>query len=178
MKKLLLFEEFDFEEDIEETDAKYRFKIIIGDWSGDGHGKSDYFVFRSNYDVKDIQQAYKDSCKLTGVQFNDNENNYTGKDLYRQEDRMICVEYEEYHISEFAVDVLKKYNIDTKKFDEYVKVDDFADLIMDFIKLSLPNMIYREAYFKRSELKSIPAVNGWGATGDLKYVAFGYGLYT
>ena len=43
-------------------------KLVIGDWSGDGHGQSEEFVFETNKTVEEIGQAYKDSCKLTGLQ--------------------------------------------------------------------------------------------------------------
>jgi hypothetical protein len=47
--------------------------LVLGDWSNDGHGKHDKYLLESNVDVSVIQQAYKDSCKLTGVSFNHNE---------------------------------------------------------------------------------------------------------
>lgn len=39
------------------------YKLVLGDWSDDGHGISKDFLFECNYDVHKIRQAYKDSCK-------------------------------------------------------------------------------------------------------------------
>jgi hypothetical protein len=71
--------------------------------------------------------------------------------------------------------VLEEHGIDTKHYDEYIELEEFVDLLMDFIKLSLPDLEYEEAAYKRSELRKIPALNGWW-NGKLN-VQFGYGLY-
>ena len=51
--------------------------LVLGDWSGDGHGISEKVLIESNVSAQEIQEAYKASCKLTGVSFNHN-NDYTG----------------------------------------------------------------------------------------------------
>ena len=33
--------------------------LVLGDWSNDGHGKSEQVLFTANYPVEDIQNAYK-----------------------------------------------------------------------------------------------------------------------
>jgi hypothetical protein len=58
--------------------------------------------------------------------------------------------------------------------DECVELEGFAELIMAFIKISVPDLIWEEASFKRSELKTIEPINGWW--NDELNVAFGYGL--
>ena len=63
------------------------YKLVLGDWSDDGHGISKDFLFECNYDVHKIRQAYKDSCKKLGVTFNHNKD-YTGLGLgYETRDR-------------------------------------------------------------------------------------------
>ena len=157
-----------------------KLRITIGDWSDDGHGVSEQFVYDSNKTVKEIQDAYKASCKLTGLQFNHNAN-YTG---LKEHDgygsfRHICTEYEECEISEEALEILTEHGIVInflEKEDSLVLYEDtFLQLLIDFIKLSLPDLELVEAAFKKSELKNIPAVNGWW-NKDLN-VQFGYGLY-
>ena len=152
-----------------------KIKISIGDWSEDGHNQYEQFVFESNKPVEEIQQAYKDSCKLTGLQFNHNED-YTGLNLNWQhpeyDDRQICTEYEDGEVSQFAKDILSTHGLDVPE-DFYE--EEFLQLLIDFIKLSLPDLELVEASFKRSELKEIPALNGWW--NDNLNVQFGYGLY-
>ncbi len=55
----------------------------------------------------------------------------------------------------------------------YLYIYNFALLIMEFIKLSLTDLTYEEAYFKKSELKTIPPINGWWNNA----LNFGYGLF-
>ncbi len=142
-------------------------KLVIGDWSGDGHDKSDYLVFEVNKTLSEIRQAYFTSCKTTGLSFH-NDGIYTG----------ICCEYEDSTIDEEDQEILSSFGLDFSKYlDEngYFKnhVDSFGALIMDFIKISIPLLVYEEASFKRSE--KIEPINGfWNE--DLNK-SFGYGLF-
>jgi hypothetical protein len=160
-------------------------KLLIGDWSGDGHGKSESIIFETNKTVEEIQQAYKDSCKLTGISFNHNED-YTGLNLKwnhpEYKDRKICTEYDSYEISRLAEKILKEHGIDVwEGFDEdaYDRedelapvdgVDHFTELWVKFVKLSLPDL-----EMTRISDDEIPVINGyWNKNLN---VQFGYGLY-
>lgn len=153
---------------------EYKVKLTLGDWSKDGHERSDEFKYISNYPVDKIRQSYKDSCKLTGLTFNYNEN-YTGLKLSYESWRYIWTEYEDCHINEEAVDILNEFGIDVVKIynldDEYYFEPTYAsDLIMRFIGLSMPSdWVYS---LVKDEYEPI---NGWW-NGDLN-VQFGYGLY-
>lgn len=160
-----------------------KIKITIGDWSQDGHNQYDESVFESNKTVEEIQDAYKASCKLTGIQFNHNED-YTGLKLGYRSPFLICTEYEDSKISAEALEILKKHNVtvfidddngDDEDPEYYLDQDSFLQLLIDFIKISLPDWTLEEAAFKKSELRTIPAVNGWW-NGNLN-VQFGYGLF-
>jgi hypothetical protein len=37
---------------------EHKFKIQIGDWSGDGHGKHEDFIFTSNKPIEAVREAY------------------------------------------------------------------------------------------------------------------------
>jgi hypothetical protein len=164
----------------------YKVKLTIGDWSGDGHEHYEEFVYNSNKTAEEIRQGYKDSCKLTGISFNHNED-YTGLDLKNRTDRHIATEYENPIVSELAVDILfKKFNIDFCKIfgltEEEILIEceiqdaeQFINLLVDFIKLSLTDLVLEEASFKKSELKNIEPINGWW--NKSLNCQFGYGLY-
>ncbi len=166
-----------------------KLKLTIGDWSEDGHNHYEVFVYESNKTVEEIQQAYKDSCKLTGLSFNGGED-YTGLELHWNhpefEARKIAVKYQDSEISKLAEEILKAHGIDVwEGFDltafeegENAPVDGvthFIDLWLKFVKLSLPDLELEEASFKKSEVKDIPAINGWW-NPNLNS-SFGYGLY-
>lgn len=158
-------------------------KLSIGDWSHDGHNQYEDFVFEVNKSVEEIRQAYKDSCKLAGMQFNHNEN-YTGINYdWRQAGKYECLcEYENSVMSSNFIQKLKAVGLDVSKYaidgnDEELcfGIEGFAEMIMQFIKLSLPDLTYEEAAFKKSEIKTIPPINGWW-NKDLN-VQLGYGLF-
>lgn len=163
-------------------------KLSIGDWSHDGHNQSEEFVFEVNKSVEEIRQAYKDSCKLAGIQFNHNDN-YIGIEYdWRESHKYECfTEYEDSRMRSDISKKLKAVGLDVSKYaindedDEQeqgefcFETDGFALLLMEFIKLSLSDLTYEEAAFKKSELKTIPPINGWW-NKDLN-VQFGYGLF-
>ena len=152
-------------------------KLTIGDWSKDGHGLSEFFVYEVNKSVSEIRQGYKDSCKKLGLQFNENKN-YSGlaEHFDYGTNLHICTEYERDLLSVEAKDILFNNGIDINEyFDECVELEGFAELIMAFIKISVPDLIWEEGSFKRSELKTIEPINGWW--NDELNVTFGYGLF-
>lgn len=157
--------------------------LVLGDWSDDGHGKYDKVLVESNKSVKEIQDAYKASCKLTGVSFNHNDD-YTEikRDYKEQEKYHIATEYEQgFDVSDEAKQALRDAGFDADKHfafgmdEEGDQVEDndvvFLHLWTEFVKLSLPDLIIN----KISEDNSIPVINGyWNKNLN---VQFGYGLY-
>ena len=137
----------------------YRMKLVLGDWSDDGHGRSDIILYECNHPVEKVQQAYKDSCKLTGVQFNINEN-YTGvKRDYPEECKyQICTEYDSSEIPETAYNMLVEACIDMDSMG-IIKDDlddtQFKELWWEFVKLSLPDLTYKEI------TDDTPVINGY-----------------
>lgn len=157
--------------------------LVLGDWSDDGHGKYDKVLLLSNKSVEEIQNAYKASCKLTGLQFNINED-YTGRNLGYQEagKYQIACEYEGSTPSEEAVEILKSFNVPMDVFEEYDEEDDekdyclhqdsFVKLWVWFVKLSLPDDTVLE---QSKDVDQIPNINGfWDKNLNQQ---FGYGLY-
>jgi hypothetical protein len=47
----------------------YTINLVIGDWSHDGHGKSDHFTIESNLTTKEMNQAYKSGSIILGFDF-------------------------------------------------------------------------------------------------------------
>jgi hypothetical protein len=157
---------------------KYKMYLVLGDWSDDGHGKFEKILLESNYPVKKVQDAYKKSCKLTGISFNScyGKENYTGVERSWEEAEKYCiaVEYEDSKISPECIKVLKKHGIATPTDDDDTFYDSeywFADLWVAFVKLSLPDL-----ELTRLDAKDdIPVINGyWNKNLN---VQFGYGLY-
>lgn len=153
-----------------------KMKLVLGDWSDDGHGKYKEHIFEVNHTVEEVQQAYKDSCKLVGVQFSHNED-YTEGQLGNKfrGPYQICTEYEDSSVKIEAYERLIASGIPKDLFDEVesddkeVYLDCFEDLWWEFVKLSLPDLVYKEIK------NDIPPINGWW-NKNLN-VQFGYGLF-
>lgn len=164
---------------------RFKFKIPIGDWSGDGHSQCDTFVLKCNYPVEAVRQAYKDSCKLTRISFNHN-NDFTGikRDWKEAQRYQIAAGYQDSTITRQVEKALAEHGIQVREENEYdgeyeneddredVWIDGpehFIELLMKFIKLSLLDLEYEIID------DGLPYLNGyWNA--DLN-VQFGYGLY-
>jgi hypothetical protein len=157
--------------------------LVLGDWSNDGHGKYDKVLVESNKTVREIQDAYKASCKLTGVSFNHNDD-FTGRTRdYREAHKYhIATDYERgFDVTDEAKQALKDAGFDVEKHfafgmdqdGEQIEDNDviFLYLWTEFVKLSLPDLIIN----KIPEDESIPVINGYW-NGNLN-VQFGYGLY-
>ena len=146
--------------------------LVIGDWSGDGHDKYQKILVEVNKTVEEVQNAYKKSCKLTGISFNGNEDyteryrNWEEADYYQ-----IAVNYEEYKLSEGVLSVLKEFKCPQTIIDNYNDdaVDGYLGLWLWFVNLSLKDLQYNKLN------DSIPNINGfWDKNLN---VSFGYGLY-
>lgn len=155
-------------------------KLTIGDWSQDGHESYDEIYYCVNYAVSDIRQAYKDSCRKTGVQFNHNTNyvNPGESNIYDQ----ILTDYENNYIRPYEIEVLREHGVIT---DEYLnghgleetddgicitEPEDVADIIMRFIALSMP-----EDFIYERQVTVCEPINGWW-NSELN-ASFGYGIY-
>ena len=122
-----------------------KFKLDVGDPSGDGHSQSDYYIIKSNKTMEEVGDAYNKSCLSTGLVFTSKtpiivegkELKYGDSEYYS---RMICAEYEQYNPSNLARDILKGMGIvDTVINGSAYKL---TILFLEFIKLSLPDFEY------------------------------------
>lgn len=171
-------------------------KLNVGDWSKDGHNISEQVLLLCNKEVFQIQEAYKNSCKLVGLQFNNNED-YTeltrdiqGYDKYKKLQSLILLnEYTNNYLNNYQIDLLSKYKGFSELFNEIVYFEDyyyhseeddklyidnsrnFTKLFMWFVGLSLDSLVW-EFYEKED---NIPNINGyWDKNLN---VTIGYGIF-
>jgi len=149
--------------------------LVLGDWSDDGHGKSEKVLVEVNKTVEEVQNAYKDSCKLTGISFNGNEDyTETGRHWEIANKYRIAVEYEDYKLSDAVLEVLEKFKCPKEiieNYNEEAYEGNYIPLWFWFIGLYLPDLDYKII----KEGDGIPCINGyWDKNLN---VGFGYGLY-
>ena len=153
-----------------------RLDVVLGDWSVDGHGKSEKYPILVNMPTEDIQNAYKASCKKLGISFNHNEDFTETKRNYQEAEKYrICCEYENNLVHKEVMTILAQHHCDLVEEicenDGYIDKDLFVMLLMWFIQQSLPDLKWE----KVQEKNQIPVLNGyWDKNLN---VQFGYGLY-
>ena len=155
----------------------HKMYLVLGDWSNDGHGKTEKILVETPSTVVEVQRAYKDSCKLTGFSFHagDSGSDYTETDRdWRERSKYeICCEYEDSGISDEVLVLLDKFKFpfmrDIENCGNFLDDDLFVVLWMWFIRLSLPDFTYEIVK------DDIPVINGYW-NKELNE-SFGYGLY-
>lgn len=153
------------------------FKLEIGDYSEDGYGVHEPVIYDTNYDVAAIAEGYKKSCKKYGIQFNCGDNDFTGLGLKCWDKRALWSNLDtgECWLDEKTHDLLAHTGIvseeDMMPFEGeylaiYANVDGYANAIMRFIALSMPD----DFTYRIQEPENIPCLN------DTLGVNLGYGL--
>lgn len=144
----------------------HKFYINIGDWSEDGHSQSDQFLLESNYPVKDLQEAYRETCEKTGIELH-----------------TLCADYCDQEVEAKIVHKLVKEfgcplqecfgedDLDEENEEPFfiTSPEQMLNLIIWYIKFSMPENFS----IGRSD-NVIPHFNGFW--GDLN-ISFGYGIY-
>ena len=126
-----------------------RFKLPIGDWSDDGHGKCDYFIVESNVHFDVIVSTYLEMDEKYKIS-------------------EICSEYEEGSLTEEQSEMVKNAGL---KVDEYPEARQLAQLVIHFI------MMYDSSIELKIVSEDIPMLSNW-ASPDGKYLSLpGYGLF-
>jgi len=146
------------------TKPMNKFFINIDDWSGDGHGKCDRFLFESNYTVAHLQAAYKESCKKTKIRLHE-----------------ICSDYEDSRVEPGVAKKLIALGCDENMLrndeaEEYWEENNYglfpesmARLLVWFISLSL----LKDFECNRTDEQTLNFNVFWGGLNE----GFGYGLY-
>ena len=142
-----------------------KMQLVLGDWSDDGHGKSESIHIETNKTLSEVRQAYLKSCELTKLAFDEGS-------LHRNYHH-IAVDYEDNILSEEIIEILKEFNYpfinELEDEDNYIYTDNYVRLWFWFIGLSLDDFQYEIIK------DTIPVINGYW-NKELN-VSFGYGLY-
>lgn len=130
----------------------YSFTIPIGDWSGDGHEKCEWYQFNSNKPLADVREAYFQAQK---------------KGLAPNPEGFCC-EYEDYEVPEDVVEEAKEagFTIDPDNFG----AEQMADYVAWYITLGDPELTLT----REPDLQMLPF---YGYDKDKRHIGgFGYGL--
>jgi len=111
--------------------------LIVGDWSSDGHGRTEKISIKSNLNKSQIQDAYKKGVEISGVNL-----------------EQVCCEYEGTKVPREIYEKLTTagmYNDDVfeNEIDEdgdgdlYINAQDFAFIYLFLVELGNPTFRYK-----------------------------------
>lgn len=152
---------------------KYTHNVVIGDWSNDGHGKSDIVPFVCTHDQEAIRKAYHDFVNKYKIGLHGESYAAVGDDYVG-----ILCEYEDCKISKEVYDILARSGIKMDSFIDDGDVDEYlfdggptevAELFMEMVKTQIPGFNYNIPE------EGIETINGFWQDG-FNY-SFGYGVY-
>lgn len=131
-----------------------KLKVILGDWSDDGHSEKETICLKVNLTRNLIVQAYRESCEKYNLIFHDD-----------YEDKKNLKILMDDNFNQEAVEILHKIFLaggikdNPELYDdeeiEFSRKEKFVILLFKFIKLSLPNL---EWEFIEED---IPYLNGY-----------------
>jgi len=152
------------------TNNKFVHHIVIGDWSNDGHGKHETYIFNCSHDAPDVKKGYLQAVQKSCIALHDVSNPH--------EIQPICTEYEDYKIDKYLVEKLKSLlNVDFEIFSNsieengsmYFGSEDIAKLFFEMVKSQIKDFSY--------EIVEKPkTINGYWSE-DFNFT-FGYGTFT
>lgn len=144
----------------------YTFKVNIGDWSDDGHGRNEVIVIESTEPNEKVQDAFCSAGKRIGVIVNDR--------------FIIAEDYEDYRLSNEHAQLLTDagvqfedilYNDGTEEEPDYMfegGAESMAQLVMRIAQSELD-------FDYKITTDSVPNFNGyWGRNN----ISIGYGLFS
>ncbi|EBS4516538.1 hypothetical protein DQT32_03845 [Salmonella enterica subsp. enterica serovar Braenderup] len=144
----------------------YKFKVNIGDWSDDGHGRNDVIVVESTEPNEKVQDAFKTAGKKIGV---------------IEHDRFVIAEdYEDYRLREDHAEFLKDAGVEFEDILYNDGTDEEPDYMFEGGSEAMVHLVMRIAQTELDfEYKivndSIPNFNGyWGRNN----ISIGYGLFS
>lgn len=132
----------------------YKFRMSIGDWSNDGHGKHEDFVVESNAPVEVVREAHFVIKDVTGINI-----------------EKICRDYEDSSVPEEIVDELKDIGFEFE-CPGGTYPEEMANLWIFLLQKANPVL----------ELKiikdKIPTLHFYGFDEKKRHISFvGYGLF-
>lgn len=138
----------------------YNFRMPIGDWSDDGHGKCTYYTVSSDLPVEDVREAHFAIYEKTGLDIGS-----------------ICSEYEESSITTELFNDLVILGLDIREFDYPHEGEvEVSPEGMCHIWITLLNHVEPRLNLKKME--DLPMLPFYGYDNKKRHInQVGYGCY-
>ncbi len=97
-------------------------KVVVGDWGGDGHAKTEDFYICSNLPKNEINQAYQEGVKIIGFDLTED----------------VAVDYDDYQISREYIEMIEKSGFESID-DDFIETDFYTKMWLHFVKVGNPD---------------------------------------
>jgi hypothetical protein len=156
---------------------KYKHRIVIGDWSKDGHEQSEFFTFQCTHDQPEIKKAYLAACKKCKVSLHYQDHKHPSR---MKGITPVCGRYEDSSIPAPQLQALKDLgvNLDFRETEFHQNNDgkdelccspqDIANLFFAMVKTQIPGLEYKM-------VEENKPINGFWSE-DFNF-SFGYGCF-
>lgn len=161
---------------------EYKFRIPIGDWSGDGHSQSEYSVIQSNKPVEAVREAYFAAKEKLGYSLDGQ--NQQGPCSQWGEDSISNEEYTQY-VQDGLLDdndnriVINQpdnihgdpYSIEAENYT--ITVEIFLEMVLAFLQKGDPELV-----LLKIKEENLPILHFYGFDNQQRHIGyFGYGLF-
>jgi hypothetical protein len=151
---------------------EYKFRIPIGDWSDDGHGKYKDYLIKSNKPLELVRELYFQACDKLGFSLDGS---------YKEKKLTPASNYEDYSFKKDTLQALLDFGIKLSEEDiEYIKEQEstdgtelFCDIVLRFIETQ-----DSELKLERIPDENFPMFQFYGFDEKKRHIGyFGYGLF-
>lgn len=155
--------------------------LAIGDWSCDGHGRSDMISFNCSHDESAVKTAYAKAVQQSGVSLHEHHRNSIKGDRFPPKFipkwNNVCGDCDDAKISDKVKTALEEMGVDFKKVSPEEEPDEdglmlypesVAILFFEMVKTQITDFVY-------SKCDRNKTLNGYWSE-DFN-VNFGYGCY-
>lgn len=141
-----------------------KFKLELGDWSDDGHGKTKVFFFESNLTVEDLREIF-----------------FTNKEVYGDFLEKYCSDYQDSVMTLEEIEAIELIGIQVSDYIKkealqegslFIDTNTMIDWFVQFMKLGNPSLILNAVD------EGVPSFHFYGRDSKNRHISsFGYGLF-
>ena len=143
------------------------YKIVVGDWSEDGHNQWQFFYFKCNATQEQIKKAYLDAVKASGLALSRYDPQHVS---WPEGVTPVLSEHEENMLTRKNAEKFKAIGVDIADYgleEDVFYAEHVARLFLDMVKSQLEGFEYEIVDDK------IPCINGFWSK-DFN-ISIGYG---
>lgn len=151
---------------------EYKFRIPIGDWSGDGHGKDEDMLVVSNKPLEQIRELYFQACDKIGFSLDGS---------YKETELTPMSRYQDYRFEKETLKALLDFGVKIEQEDiDYIEEQESTDGYDLFINIILAFIKTQDAELELEVIpsESFPMFQFYGFDDKKRHIGyFGYGLF-